>query len=107
VSIVQLPSDYEAIDRLLDAGDLEQAREILSSVAPGDESYAVLRIKLALYDSSLPPAAAMQRLIALMRRDKDWPLAKVLYQIASQRAYEVHQSSASHSHIPPPVKREP
>jgi hypothetical protein len=107
VSSVQIPSDYEAIDRLLDAGDLEQAREILSNVDLGDESYAVLKIKLALYDSSLPAAAAMQRLIALMRREKDWPFAKVLYQIASQRAYDVHQSSVSHSHIPPPVKREP
>lgn len=103
--VIQMPTDFEAIDRLLDAGDLDQAREILSSVDSGDESYAVLRIKLALLDGSLPPAAAMQRLIALMRRQQDWPGAKVVYQIASQRAYTEHESSVSHSHIPPPVKR--
>lgn len=103
--VVQMPSDFEAIDRLLEAGDLEQARDILSSVDADDESYAVLRIKLAILDGSLPPAAAMQRLIALMRRQQDWPGAKALYQIASQRAYAVHESSVSHSHIPPPVKR--
>jgi hypothetical protein len=60
---------------------------------------------MALLDGSLPPAAAMQRLIALMRRQQDWPGAKALYQIASQRAYTAHSSSVSHSHIPPPVKR--
>jgi hypothetical protein len=107
VPVVQMPSDFEAIDCLLEAGDMDQAREILSSVDPEDESYAVLRIKIALYDASLPPAAAMQRLIALMRRQQDWPGAKGLYQIASQRAYQDHESSVSHSHIPPPVKREP
>jgi hypothetical protein len=100
-----MPSDFEAIARLLDAGDIDQAREILSGVSADDESYAVLRIKLGLLDGSLPPAAAMQRLIALMRRQQDWPGAKALYQIASQRAYEEHSSSVSHSHIPPPTKR--
>ncbi|HEY5960303.1 MAG TPA: hypothetical protein VIV60_27305 [Polyangiaceae bacterium] len=103
---VQIPTDYEAIDRLLDAGDIEQAREILGSTDAADESYTVLRIKLTLFDGSLPPAAAMQKLIALMRRQKDWPFAKDVYQIASQRAYAEHESSVSHSHIPPPVKRE-
>lgn len=103
--VVQMPSDFEAIDRLLEAGDLEQAKEILQSADANDESYTVLRTKLALYDGSLPPAAAMQRLIALMRRQPDWPGAKTLYQVASSRAYAEHESSVSHSHIPPPVKR--
>lgn len=103
---IQMPTDFEAIDRLLDANDLDQAREILSNVDPEDESYAALRIKLALFDESLHPAAAMQRLIALMRRQPNWPGAKDLYQIASQRAYAEHESSVSHSHIPPPVKKE-
>jgi hypothetical protein len=102
---VQIPSDYEAIDQLLEAGDIDQAREILGSTDAADDSYAVLRIKLALFDGSLPPAAAMQKLIALMRRQKDWPFAKGVYQVASQRAYAEHESSVSHSHIPPPVKR--
>ncbi len=106
VPAVKMPTDFEAIDRLLEAGDIDQAREILSGVDSEDESYAVLRIKLALYDGSLPPAAAMQRLIALMRRQQDWPGAKALYQIASQRAYSEHASSVSHSHIPPPTRRE-
>jgi hypothetical protein len=107
VPVVQMPSDFEAIDRLIEVGEVEQAKDILSNTDADDESYAVLRIKIALLDGSLPPAAAMQRLIALMRRQQDWPGAKALYQIASQRAYSDHESSVSHSHIPPPVKREP
>lgn len=103
--VVQTPTDFDAIDRLLEAGDIEQAKEILQSADPSDESYTVLRVKLGLYDGSLPPGAAMQRLIALMRRQQDWPGAKAVYQIASQRAYAEHESSVSHSHIPPPVKR--
>ena len=67
----------------------------------------VVRIKLALYDGSLPSGAAMQQLIQLMRRDAAWPGAKELYQEASTSAYQTRQSSVSHSHPPPPVARKP
>ena len=97
----------EAIDRLLEAQDLEGAREALQSAAAGDDAYAVVRIKLALYDGSLPSGAAMQQLIQLMRRDAAWPGAKELYQEASTSAYRTRQSSVSHSHPPPPVERKP
>jgi len=92
------------IDRLLDAGDLEGGREALAGVEAGDERFAVVRIKLGLYDGSLPPGAAMQQLIQLMRRDQDWPGAKELYQEASNVAYRGRQSSVAHSHPPPPVE---
>jgi hypothetical protein len=95
----------EAIDGLLEAQDLDGAREALQGVAVTDESYAVVRIKLALYDGSMPSGAAMQQLIQLMRRNADWPGAKELYQEASTSAYQTRQSSVSHSHPPPPVAR--
>ncbi len=95
----------EAIDRLLHDNDLDAARAALASVGPSDERYAVARIKLALYDGSMPSGAAMQALIQLMRRDAAWPGAKELYQEASTSAYQTRQSSVSHSHPPPPVAR--
>jgi hypothetical protein len=97
----------EAIDRLLEAQDLDEARDALQLVPGTDDAYAVARIKLALYDGSLPSGAAMQQLIQLMRRDAAWPGAKELYQIASTSAFQTRQSSVSHSHPPPPVERKP
>jgi hypothetical protein len=93
------------IDSLLEADDLNEARSALSRVPAGDDRYAVVRIKLGLYDGSMPSGAAMQALIQLMRKDADWPGAKALYQAASSSAFETRQSSASHSHPPPPVAK--
>jgi hypothetical protein len=98
----QVPEQYTAIDALLEAGDLDGARDALS-VAGDDEGYAVLCIKLELYAGALPPGAAMQKLIQLMRRDAEWPGARELYQEASNLAYQSRQSSVSHSHPPPPT----
>ena len=94
----------EAVDRLLEAEDLLGAREALQGADPSDERFAVTRIKLALYDGSMPSGAAMQALIQLMRRDAAWPGAKELYQEASTAAYQTRQSSVSHSHPPPRVE---
>ncbi|MET0795331.1 MAG: hypothetical protein ABW061_27680 [Polyangiaceae bacterium] len=94
-----------AIDALLEADDLEGAREALQRAPATDERYAVARIKLALCDGSMPSGAAMQALIQLMRKNPDWPGAKHLYQSASSAAFETRQSSVSHSHPPPPVER--
>jgi hypothetical protein len=95
----------EAVDELLEAGELEQARELLVPLSPSDERYAVVRVKLGLFDGSLPAGAAQQALIKLMRRDPEWPGAKELYQRASSQAYQSRESSASHSHPPPPVRK--
>ncbi len=94
-----------AIDALLEADDLDGARDALQRVAASDDRYAVARIKLALFDGSMPSGAAMQALIQLMRKNPDWPGAKALYQSASSAAFETRQSSVSHSHPPPPVER--
>jgi hypothetical protein len=95
--------DPAAIHRLLDAGDIEAARSELSQVPRTDEAYAVLRIKLELYDGTLPPLAATQQLVQLMRKNPDFPGAKELYQEASNLSYQTRQSSPAHSHPPPPV----
>jgi hypothetical protein len=107
VTEVKIPPDYDAIDRLIDEGDLDRCRERLAATDQSDEGYAVLRIKLSLFDGTLDPPIAMQKLINLMRRQQDFPGAKALYQIASDRAYQQRESSVSLSHIPPPVKSKP
>jgi len=95
----------EIVDELLTAGELDQARALLATVTPRYERYAVVRVRLGLLDGSLPAGAAQQALIKLMRRDPDWPGAKALYQNASSQAYRSRESSASHSHPPPPVRK--
>jgi hypothetical protein len=95
----------EAVDQLLEAGEFDRARAVLNDVPSNDERFAVVRIKLGLFDGSLPPGAAQQALIRLMRRDADWPGAKTLYQRASTDAFRGGASSASHSHPPPAVKK--
>jgi len=101
-----IPKEYAEIDGLLDANDLPAARAGLEELGVDDERFAVLWIKLELYDGKLPAGAAMQRLIDLMRREPDWPGAKALYQEASNLAYQTRQSSVSHSH-PPAATRKP
>ena len=95
----------EVLDAMLEADDLSGTRMALKDIAANDERYAVVRIKLGLYDGSMPSGMAMQALIQLMRRDPEWPGAKALYQSASSAAFETRQSSVSHSHPPPPVDR--
>jgi hypothetical protein len=97
------PEDVSTIDRMLEAGDLDGARAALGKTRPDDEAFAVVRIKLALYDGSAEPGLAMQQLIQLMRKRADFPGAKELYQEASTLAYGSRKSSVSHSHPPPPV----
>jgi hypothetical protein len=96
--------DPASIHRLLDAGDLEAARAALAQVPRSDETYAVARVKLELYDGTLPPLAAIQQLLQLMRKTPDFPGAKELYQEASNLSYQTRQSSPAHSHPPPPVE---
>jgi hypothetical protein len=95
----------EAVDELIQQGDLEAARSALAAVAPGDERYAVARIRLSLAEGSMPAGIAQQALIRLMRRDPEWPGAKELYREASEAALRTGQSTASHSHPPPPVRK--
>ncbi len=96
-------SDPASIDHLLDSGDLDTARDKLAQVPRSDESYSVVRVKLELYAGSLPPLAAIQQLVQLMRRHPDFPGAKELYQEASKLSYQTRQSSPAHSHPPPAV----
>jgi len=95
--------DPASIHRLLDSGDLDAARAELSQVPRTDETYLVARVKLELYDGSLPPLAAIQQLVQLMRKKPDFPGAKELYQEASNMSYQTRQSSPAHSHPPPPA----
>jgi len=100
-----VPPSPEAIEELIETGQLEDARSLLADLPVGEERFAVARIKLGLFDGSLPAGAAQQALIRLMRKDAEWPGAKELYQRASNDAFRVRESSASHSHPPPKVKK--
>jgi hypothetical protein len=95
----------EAVDELVLKGDLAGARAALSAVSSNDERYAVARIRLSLAEGSMPAGMAQQALIRLMRRDPDWPGAKELYGEASKAALRSGQSTASHSHPPPPERK--
>jgi hypothetical protein len=95
--------DPASIDRLLDAGDLEGARAALSQVPRNEEAFSVVRVKLDLYGGTLPPLAAIQQLVQLMRKKPDFPGAKELYQEASNMSFQTRQSSPAHSHPPPPT----
>ncbi len=95
--------DLAAVDQLIEAGDLDAARALLAASSDRSDGAQVVRVKLSLYDGSLPPGAALQKLIAIMRRNADAPGAKELYREASNLAYQSRQSSVSHSHPPPPV----
>ncbi len=101
---VEMPADFEAIQRLLETGDVDSAREILEGTDPGDEAYVVLRLRLAILDGSIAPTFALPKLIQLMRRQPNWPGARALFQEASRLAYAEGQSSVSLSHVPPPVR---
>lgn len=98
-----LPALLAAIDELLDSGDLTAASRDLDALGTEPE-VEVLRIKLALFDGTLPPPMAMQKLIQLMRTDANVARGKELYQEASKRSYQDRVSSVSHSHFPPPVR---
>ena len=95
----------DVLDAMLEADDLSGTRAALKDVPTSDERYAVVRIKLGLFEGSMASGVAMQALIQLMRKNPDWPGAKALYQRASSAAFETRQSSVSHSHPPPPVER--
>ena len=101
VRIVAAPIDLDAVERLLDSGDLDGARSALAR-ARGEEA-DVLRLRLGMLDGSVSPNAVMQRLVVLMQGRPGLARASDLYTEASQRAYDKHQSSMSHSHPPPPM----
>ena len=104
MAAADVPEGYEFIDQLLEAGDLDGARDALGQVDGNLDAFAVLRIKLALFEGSLQPGPAQQRLIQLMRRNPKAPGAKQLYQEASNLSYRSRTSSSSHSHPPPPTE---
>lgn len=100
----EIPADFESILQLLNSGDLDTARDILERADQNEDTYNVLRLRLAVLDGTVSPNVALQKLIQMMRIQPDLPGARALYQEASKLSYAERQSSASHSHIPPPVR---
>ena len=99
---LNLPEPFAQVDDLIEQGDLPTARTALSSSGGNAAISELLEVKIALYEGSLAPQLAMNRLLALMQKDAKLPGAHELYQEASQRSYDERESSLSHSHPPPP-----
>jgi len=99
-----VPEGYRTIDDLIEAGDFDGARAMLSTYGEDEVGYAILKLKLGLRDGSLPPPVVENRVVQLLRKDPDAAGARELFQEASAVAFRLGQSSLSHSHPPPPVK---
>jgi len=104
MAALNLPDPYAGIDALIENGDFAQAREALSTVTENALLSELLEVKIGLLDGSVQAQIAMNRLLALMRKDAKLPGLQELYRQASSRSYEQGSSSLSHSHPPPPMK---
>jgi hypothetical protein len=100
---LNLPEPFAQIDEMVEQGDMANARAALAEATVSALSELV-EVKIGLYDGSLAPQLAMNRLLSLMQRDAKLPGAHALYQEASNRSYDGGESSLSHSHPPPPSK---
>jgi len=101
---LNLPEPFGSIDALVERGDLAEARSALSQRTENPALSELLDVKIALLDESIQPQVAMNRLLALMRKDAKLPGLQELYREASKISYEGGASSLSHSHPPPPMK---
>ena len=101
---LNLPEPFSGVDALTEQGDFEAARAALGRIRENPALRDLCEVKIALFEGSLPPQVAMNRLLALMQKDPTLPGAHDLYREASTQSYEGGFSSLSHSHPPPPIK---
>ncbi|HVW28471.1 MAG TPA: hypothetical protein VHC69_24070 [Polyangiaceae bacterium] len=99
---LNLPEPFAKVDDLVEQGDMTGARAALTKATGNAALTELLELKMGLYEGTVPPQLAMNRLLSLMRQDAKLPGAHALYQEASQRSYAERESSLSHSHPPPP-----
>ena len=99
---LNLPEPFAKVDDLVEQGDMTSARAALAKATGNAPLVELLEVKMGLYEGTLAPQLAMNRLLNLMRADAKLPGAHALYQEASQRSYAERESSLSHSHPPPP-----
>ncbi len=110
MAVLNLPTPYGEIDDLIERDDLEAARSALRDLRAAvgasldPELRELLDVKLALADRSIPTQLAMNRLLALMRKNPNLAGAHELYRQASDASYGSGESSMAHSHPPPPIK---
>jgi hypothetical protein len=101
---LNLPEPFGAIDTLVEKGDYSQARAVLSRTTDSPALSELLEVKILLLEGALQPQIAMNRLLALARKDPKLPGLQDLYKEASRLSYDEGASSLSHSHPPPPMK---
>ena len=101
---LNLPEPFAHVDEMVERGDMANARAALATATGNAALSELLEVKIGLYEGSLAPQLAMNRLLSLMQKDPKLPGAHALYQDASNRSYAGGESSLSHSHPPPPSK---
>jgi len=99
---LNLPEPFAKVDDLVEQGDMTGARLALGAIEGNTPLSELLEVKMGLYEGTVAPQLAMNRLLTMMRQDPKLPGAHALYQEASQRSYAERESSLSHSHPPPP-----
>jgi len=104
MAALNLPEPFGSIDALVERGNYTDARAALARTTDNPGLSELLDVKISLLEETLKPQLAMNRLLALMRKDAKLPGLQELYRAASELSYEVGASSLSHSHPPPPMK---
>jgi hypothetical protein len=104
---LNLPEPFAQVDEMVERGDTADARAALARVTGNAVLSELVEVKIALYEGTLAPQLAMNRILSLMQKDPKLPGAHALYQDASNRSYQGGESSLAHSHPPPPSKPKP
>lgn len=104
-----LVDQLQQIDRLLEAGKLDAAGSALDAARAGADGgptqtalLELFEVALAVSKNEIPAGLGLNRIVSVMRRIPDLPLAREVYQRVSDQAYRGGQSNLAHSHPPPP-----
>jgi hypothetical protein len=101
-----LPPELRGVARLIDAGELERAREQLdqNSDHPADLLQLIhLKLRVALHE--LTPSNALESVLEFLVAEPNHPAALELYRELSMLQYASGNSCLSHSHPPPAPPR--
>jgi hypothetical protein len=101
-----LPPELRGVARLIDTGQLDQAREQLdlSSDQPAD-LLQLMRLKLRVAERELEPSSALESVLSFLLADPEHAAALELYREFSMLQYSAGHSCLSNSHPPPPRSR--
>ena len=104
-ALLALPPQLQGVARLINAGQLGEARQRLedSTDQPAD-LLELVRLRLSVAEHALEPASAMESVLSFLVADPQHPAAMELYRELSMLQYESGNSCLSNSHPPPPER---